>query len=148
MAVISLLFSPLTVAAALVAVIAYYTYPFFITYGHLRDIPAPFPAQFTNWWLLYACRRGKRYLIVDEAHKKLGTLVRIQPNHVSIADDEAIQVIYGHGNGFLKSEFYDAFVSIRRGLFNTRERAEHTRKRKMVSHTFAPKSIVQFEPYS
>jgi len=45
------------------------------------------------------------------------------------------------------SEYYDAFVSIRRGLFNTRDRAEHTRKRKTVSHTFSAKSISQFEQY-
>ena len=45
------------------------------------------------------------------------------------------------------SEYYDAFVSIRRGLFNTRDRAEHTRKRKIVSHTFSAKSIGQFEQY-
>lgn len=45
------------------------------------------------------------------------------------------------------SDFYDAFVSIRRGLFNTRDRAEHSRKRKIVSHTFSVKSISQFEPY-
>lgn len=45
------------------------------------------------------------------------------------------------------SSFYDAFVSIRRGLFNTRNRAEHSRKRKVISHTFAPKSVGQFEPY-
>ena len=44
-------------------------------------------------------------------------------------------------------EYYDAFVSIRRGLFNTRDRAEHTRKRKTVSHTFSAKSIGQFEQY-
>lgn len=148
MALIHLLISPWALAAAGVAFIAYYIYPYFTTYGQLRSIPAPFPAQFTNWWLLYACRRGKRYLIVDEIHKKLGPVVRIQPHHVSIADDEAIPIIYGHGNGFLKSEFYDAFVSIKRGLFNTRDRTEHTRKRKMVSHTFAPKSVSQFEPYS
>ncbi|KAI1357359.1 cytochrome P450 [Xylaria arbuscula] len=147
MAIIHILASPWALAAALVAIVAYYIYPYLVTYGHFRGIPAPFPAQFTNWWLLYACRRGKRYLIVDEVHRKLGPVVRIQPNHISIADDEAIPIIYGHGNGFLKSEFYDAFVSIKRGLFNTRDRAEHTRKRKMVSHTFAPKSILQFEPY-
>src|SRR6195952_2374688 len=47
----------------------------------------------------------------------------------------------------LYSEFYDAFVSIQRGLFNTRDRAEHTRKRKTVSHTFSTKSIGQFETY-
>jgi benzoate 4-monooxygenase len=51
---------------------------------------------------MYQCRRGRRYLAVDEAHKKLGTFVRIQPNHISIADVDAIAVIYGHGNGFLK----------------------------------------------
>ncbi|KAI1197064.1 cytochrome P450 [Nemania serpens] len=147
MAIINLLTSPLTLVAAVIAIIVYYAYPYFVTFAHIRGIPAPFPAQFTNWWLIYACRRGKRYRIVDEAHKKLGTVVRIQPNHISIADDEAIQIIYGHGNGFLKADFYDAFVSIKRGLFNTRDRTEHTRKRKLVSHTFAPKSISQFEPY-
>lgn len=38
-------------------------------------------------------------------------------------------------------------MSIRRGLFNTRDRAEHTRKRKIIAHTFSPKSVLQFEPY-
>lgn len=38
-------------------------------------------------------------------------------------------------------------MSIQRGLFNTRDRAEHTRKRKIVSHTFSVKSVAQFEPY-
>lgn len=47
----------------------------------------------------------------------------------------------------LVSEYYDAFVSIQRGLFNTRDRAEHTRKRKTVAHTFSAKSIGQFEQY-
>lgn len=45
------------------------------------------------------------------------------------------------------SEYYDAFVSIQRGLFNTRDRKEHARKRKAVSHTFSAKSINQFEQY-
>ena len=47
----------------------------------------------------------------------------------------------------VSSEYYDSFVSIRRGLFNTRDRAEHTRKRKTVSHTFSAKSVGQFEQY-
>lgn len=57
-------------------------------------------------------------------------------------------MVYAHGNGSLKTSFYDAFVASKnRGLFNTRDRAEHTRKRKIVSHTFAPKSVREFEPY-
>ncbi|SPO02042.1 probable benzoate 4-monooxygenase cytochrome P450 [Cephalotrichum gorgonifer] len=134
-------------ALLLGAVVAYYLVPYFTTFGAHRGIPAPFPAQLSNLWLMYACRKGKRYEIVDKEHKKLGKLVRIAPNHVSVADVDAIQAIYGHGNGFLKADFYDTFVSIRRGLFNTRSRAEHTRKRKVVSHTFAPKSVLEFEPY-
>ncbi|KAJ5085088.1 Benzoate 4-monooxygenase [Penicillium argentinense] len=113
----------------------------------LHDIPSPGLAAFTNLWLLLQARQGKRFISVDEAHKKYGKLVRIAPRHVSVADDAAINAIYGHGNGFLKADFYDAFVSIRRGLFNTRDRAEHTRKRKTVSHTFSAKSIGQFEQY-
>ncbi|MCJ1397408.1 hypothetical protein MMC11_000601 [Xylographa trunciseda] len=124
----------------------YYLLPY-LRNKSIRDVPGPFLATFSNLWLLYQCRRGRRYLAVDNAHKKYGTLVRIQPDHVSIADADAIPIIYGHGNGFLKSHYYDAFVSIQRGLFNTRDRAEHTRKRKTVSHTFSTKSIGQFEQY-
>ena len=46
-----------------------------------------------------------------------------------------------------KSDYYDSFVSIKRGLFNTRDRAEHTRKRKTISHIFSTKSVLQFEPF-
>lgn len=147
MAVLNLLISPWAPAVLLIGLLSIYLYPYLITHRALRHIPAPFPAAFTDLWLLLVARRGDRYATVDALHKNLGPLVRIQPNHVSINDDAAIPLIYGHGNGFLKSSFYDAFVSIRRGLFNTRDRAEHTRKRKIVAHTFSAKSVAQFEPY-
>ncbi|KAL8685071.1 MAG: hypothetical protein Q9224_005981, partial [Gallowayella concinna] len=113
----------------------------------IRHIPGPPLARFSNLWLLYQARRGRRSLAVDAAHKKYGALVRIQPDHVSIADPDAIPIIYSHTGGWTKSNYYDAFVSIQRGLFNTRDRAEHTRKRKAISHTFSAKSIAQFEQY-
>ena len=68
----------------------------------LRGLPGPRLAAFTNLWLLYQCRRGRRYRAVDEAHKKYGPLVRIQPNHVSVVDPEAIGVIYSHTGGWVK----------------------------------------------
>lgn len=80
-------------------------------------------------------------------HTHPGPIVRIAPNHISIADPDALNIIYGHGNGALKSKFYDAFVSIQRGVFNTRDRTEHARKRKLVSHIFSQKSVVEFEPH-
>ncbi|GAO19175.1 uncharacterized protein UV8b_00540 [Ustilaginoidea virens] len=135
------------VPLALALVLASYLYDYLVTNAPLRRIPAPFGAQFSNLWLLCVCRRGHRFRTVDRCHAKLGKLLRIQPNHVSVADDDAIPAIYGHGNGFLKSDFYDAFVSIRRGLFSTRDRVEHSRKRKIISHTFSGRSVLEFEPY-
>lgn len=155
------LLSPWTLVAA---VVLYYTVPYLLN-SALRDIPGPLAAAFSDGWMLYQSRRARRSIKVDDAHKKYGKFVRIQPNHVSIADDAAIPLVYGHGNGFLKryvdrssshetatdhrsySSFYDAFVSIHRGLFNVRDRAAHSRKRKIVSHTFSTKSIGQFEQY-
>lgn len=109
MAVINLILSPWAPVVLLFGLVSYYLYPYLVTYRHLQRIPAPFPAQFTNWWLLLVCRRGNRYDTVDKLHKRLGPVVRIQPNHISLNDDEAIQVVYGHGNGFLKS-YVDATV--------------------------------------
>ncbi|TID17085.1 benzoate 4-monooxygenase [Venturia nashicola] len=143
MGLLDLLITPYTLLAI---PILYYVLPYLRNWS-IRDVPGPLLAKFSNLWLLLQARQGKRYLSVDVAHKKHGKFVRIQPNHVSVADDAAITQIYGHGNGFLKADYYDAFVSIQRGLFNTRDRAEHSRKRKAVSHTFSTKSIGQFEQY-
>ena len=99
MTIISYLLSPW---ALLLVPVLYYLLPY-IRNPSLAKVPAPFPAQFSNLWLMWQVRHGRRYQAVDDLHTKLGKVVRIQPNHVSIADDQAIQMIYGHGNGFLKA---------------------------------------------
>ena len=66
---------------------------------------------------------------------------------MSISDPDALQVVYAHGSGTLKSDYYDAFALIHPGIFDTRDRADHARKRKIVSHVFSPKSVLEFEPY-
>ncbi|KAL8856553.1 MAG: hypothetical protein Q9178_006868 [Gyalolechia marmorata] len=140
------LLSFLSPYALLLFPLIFYLLPY-IRNRSLREVPGPPLARFSNLWLLYHSRRGQRYLAVDAAHKKYGPLVRIQPDHVSIADPSAIPLVYSYTGGWTKSNYYDAFVSVQRGLFNTRNRAEHTRKRKTVSHTFSAKSISQFEQY-
>jgi benzoate 4-monooxygenase len=100
MAIIDLLLSPYTIP---IAVLLFYIVPYLTSNTSLKSIPGPFFAKFTNLWLLAQARQGKRYQTVDDAHKKYGKLVRIQPDHVSIADENAIPIVYGHGNGFLKS---------------------------------------------
>lgn len=81
--------------------VVYFLLPYFQRW-QLIKIPGPWAAALSNLWLMYHARNGKRYRAVNNAHKKYGKVVRIQPNHVSIADADAIPIIYGHGNGFLK----------------------------------------------
>jgi benzoate 4-monooxygenase len=100
MSVLSLLITPYAIPVAL---LLFYIIPYLTENETLRSVPGPLSARFSNLWLLKQARQGKRYKSVDEAHEKYGTFVRIQPDHVSIADESAIPIIYGHGNGFLKS---------------------------------------------
>ncbi|SPO20574.1 probable Benzoate 4-monooxygenase cytochrome P450 [Ustilago trichophora] len=142
--------SPAHIAITIVGTVILFHLVPFITNTAIIKYPGPFLAKFTDFWLLRTAMIGHRFEIVHEQHKKYGKFVRVAPNHVSIADHEALHPVYGHGTGTLKPAYYDAFVPPKpfpRGLFNTRDRAEHTRKRKIVSHTFAPKTIVAFEPF-
>ncbi|KAK0384854.1 hypothetical protein NLU13_7332 [Sarocladium strictum] len=138
-------------SAALIAcpfiLLAYYLILYVFTFGSLRPIPGPFLARFTNLQNMYKSRASTRTMWIYDSHKKYGTVVRIAPNHISIAHEEAINVILGHGNGLLKSSFYDAFVTTDRSIFTTRDRASHSRKRRIVSHTFSPKSVLTLEPH-
>lgn len=103
MALLSLLLSPWTMAVAIPVWFAfYYIYPYLVSYGHLSRVPGPFVAKFSNIWVGLSARHGQKYAAVDTAHRKYGKVVRIGFNHVSIADERALNVVYGHGNGFLK----------------------------------------------
>ena len=92
------LFSPYTL---FLLPLLFYLLPY-LRNQSLLNIPGPLIARFSNLWLLLQSRRGRRYLAVDAAHKKYGQLVRIQPDHVSVADPEAIPIIYSHTGGWTK----------------------------------------------
>ena len=50
-------------------------------------------------------------------------------------------------NRRLERHLYDATVSTRPNLFNSRNRAQHARKCKIVSRIFSLKSVHEYEPY-
>ncbi len=130
----------------------------------LRDVPGPFLARWTSLWLAYQVRMGRRYLVVDALHKvsrdkvilyvflivhlqKYGPIVRIAPNHVSVAHKDAINVVYGQGSRALdKSPYYHAFVSDKASIFSTVDRQEHAQKRRLVSQGFSYKSLMSVTP--
>ncbi|KAJ5232543.1 hypothetical protein N7468_005499 [Penicillium chermesinum] len=145
--IIGYLVSPWILTTIPLWLVLYYIVPYFTTFSSLAGVPGPFLAKFSNLWVAFGARRGKKFEIVDKAHRKYGNVVRIGYNHVSIADERGLNVVYGHGNGFLKDHYYEAFVAKTPGMFNVRDRAEHTRKRKIIAHAFSPRSVAEFEPH-
>jgi benzoate 4-monooxygenase len=84
----------------------YYIVPYFTTYKGLRNIPGPRLARFSNVWLAFGARRGKKFAWVHWAHEQYGPIVRVGYNHVSIAEPEGLHAVYAHGNGFLKESVH------------------------------------------
>ncbi|CAE6458877.1 unnamed protein product, partial [Rhizoctonia solani] len=135
-------------AAAGALLIAYYLVPYFLDPHHYRRrFSGPWVASFSASWLANSASSGKHYQQLLQLHDKYGKFVRIGPNHISIADADALEVVYGHSSGTLKSEFYDAFHNGEAGdIFNSREKAVHTMKRKRIANIFSAQNVVAFEP--
>ncbi|KAL2669787.1 hypothetical protein Neosp_015232 [[Neocosmospora] mangrovei] len=112
----------------------------------LRKFPSPSFAAFSSFWRVWHNLHYNHYAAVDNAHKRLGTHVRIAPNHISILDPRAPNEVYGHGANMLKEAWYDAGAGVHRNLADTRVKAEHQAKRKMLAHAFAAKTVVGLEP--
>lgn len=58
-------------------------------------ISGPWLNALSDAWLAHAAAQGNRSERVHELHKKYGKFVRIAPNHISIADPDALQVSRG-----------------------------------------------------
>lgn len=71
-------------------------------YSRLRKIKGPRLAAVTNLWRLAKLSQGDAPTLFRQLHNKYGKIVRIGPNHVSIADPEAIKKVYGIGSSYLK----------------------------------------------
>lgn len=68
----------------------------------LASIPGPTLAAYSKLWRLFSVWRGHAHLDAIALHKKHGNLVRIAPNHVSVADPKWIPVFYGAKEDYTK----------------------------------------------
>ncbi|KAK0202176.1 cytochrome P450 monooxygenase [Desarmillaria ectypa] len=138
---------PTAVVTAIVLAVLVHLVPYLIDSHRLRSYPGPLVAKFSDAWLACIAYQGRRSEVVHDLHRKYGPFVRIAPNHISVALTDAQPLVYGHGNGALKSSFYDMFATTSPGIFDVRDRQVHTRKRKIISHTFSQKSVLELEPH-
>jgi cytochrome P450 len=76
-----------------------------------------------------------------------GKTVRFGPNSVSFNSNTALKEIYGFKANVRKAEFYDAFVHPAPNTHNSRDKALHARKRRVLSQAFSDTAVKQMERY-
>ncbi|KAH0609238.1 uncharacterized protein H6S33_012724 [Morchella sextelata] len=124
---------------------------FYRLYLHpLAKHPGPFLARITDWYNVYHAYLGDRHLALHNAHLKYGPVVRFAPNLISINSSTALKTIYGHSpasRSLQKGSFYSAFPAVK-GVYNTHNcinKAEHGRKRRVLSAAFSENALKSME---
>ncbi|CAK7235887.1 hypothetical protein SBRCBS47491_009447 [Sporothrix bragantina] len=120
---------------------------YFLDRKGLQQFPVPsWVAAISPFWRIYHNYHLRQFEAIHQAHLRLGSHVRISPNHISISAPEAVDTIYGHGANFLKDVWYDGGAGESRTMADTRSKAEHQAKRKRMAHLFSQKTIADMEP--
>ena len=90
--------------------------------------------MYLNW-------HGAKFKAVDEAHKRLGRVVRLGPKHLSFSSPQAFKDIYGHGAALRKDIFYDNQAGDNPNMADATDKSVHRAKRKNLAHVFSPAQI-------
>ncbi|PYI14220.1 cytochrome P450 [Aspergillus violaceofuscus CBS 115571] len=113
----------------------------------LRRFPGPRLARISALWSLKAAVvNAKWHLRVQELHRQHGTFVRIKPREISIDDPAAIKAIHGPGTSCVKGPFYDLNYP-NHSLQMTRDKAFHTKRRRLWDRGFSPRALAGYEPF-
>ena len=120
--------------------------PLWIDARRLRRFPTPSLFAMTPFWLMYHNSKGRRFHAVDEAHRRLGPIVRISSNHISFSNPSAFKEIYNYGSQIIKDDFYETIADGNPSMAQTASKQEHGFKRRNLAHVFSAQKIIDMEP--
>ncbi|PQE05333.1 cytochrome P450 monooxygenase protein [Rutstroemia sp. NJR-2017a BVV2] len=109
----------------------------------LNAIPnASLTAPFCRLWLLWIRATGTEYSTCLAAHRRLGPVIRIGPNEISINSiDDGVRTVYG-GN-WEKSGMYDMFTQFGFSpLFAIRQGKSQSERRRLYTHVYSKSTII------
>jgi unspecific monooxygenase len=121
--------------------ILYFVQKYFGRLRPLNAIPSAHPtAFFSSIWLLSIRYRKRENRTVWEAHKRLGPVVRLAPEEVSVCTLEGLKTIYGDWE---KNAWYEAFINYGTPpLVSKIHSGPHSAHKRLFSNVYS-KSYVQ-----
>lgn len=143
-----MLYIVLFTSAAILAPVVYFSYCciiyFYDAKGLRRFHNISAFAGITEAPWIWESIRGRRYKALHAAHQEW-PIVRVAPNTISFNDPSAATTIYGHGSPATKSPFYDAGAGHFKNLADTRDKEEHSRKRRILATGYALTTLLRWE---
>ncbi|KAM0668554.1 hypothetical protein ACQRIU_002116 [Beauveria bassiana] len=129
---------------ALLLLVGYLAYSFIIyprCISHLAILPVPhWSCHFSNFWILRARKCGTENASLRDAHRRLGNIVRVSPDTISVDGVDAMRIIYQ--GGFPKAPWYRIFDNYGVPcMFSTLESKAHSKRKRMISNVYS-KSFV------
>ncbi|KAK5060098.1 hypothetical protein LTR84_009982 [Exophiala bonariae] len=116
----------------------------------LRSVPGPTLARLSRVWYLSQVRRGNFEKKNIELHEQYGPIVRISPDHYSLADPAAIKQVYRINSNFEKSAWYEAWkhpAPEQWTTFADRNVKRHADTRRRLQGLYAMSSVSQYEKF-
>lgn len=114
----------------------------------LSKYPGPLLAKFTDIYPMLSMFNMNRVLWQYEMLQKYGSPVRVATNELFFSDMKSWSDIYGQSSNPCTKEpaFYDSFTATgATSVLNERNRFQHARVRRLLSHGFSLKCLLQEE---
>ncbi|KAH8679549.1 cytochrome P450 [Tricladium varicosporioides] len=117
----------------------YILHPAFLS--PLSAVPnAHFTSGFSNVWMLWQRYRQQANRAIHETHERLGPVVRLGPNELSVNSADGLKVIYNHN--FDKDVFYTRFENYGiPNMFSTIQKEAHTRRRRLLGSVYSKSAL-------
>lgn len=113
-------------------------------FNPLNRFPGPLGARFSKFDHTFRLSKMDGHHMLQRSHNKYGRYLRIGPNDVSITDPAAIQVVLGQNSKCSKAQWYSQDVPLI-SMHTTRDRAQHDRRRRILSPAFSDKALRGYE---
>ncbi|KIW87852.1 uncharacterized protein Z519_11436 [Cladophialophora bantiana CBS 173.52] len=116
-------------------------------FHRLSRFPGPFWARLSTIYPTSLSFRSKLHLYeeVQALHRQYGDFVRLGPMELSIADPRAVQAVNSAQTPCTKGPWYNG-MRPRVALQNSRDKQEHSQRRKVWDRGFGAKSLRDYEP--
>ena len=119
---------------------------------HLRAVPGPFLAGFTDLWRFQQCLFGSMHKTQVRLHREFSSsLIRVGPASISVSNPTLIPHIYGPGTELPKSNFFPLFTLPQNkqfipSLFSSLDPEYHKKIRSAINQVYWPSNISRMVP--